>query len=796
MKCLDKKTLSLLYVFYLLGLALFSINVNSQSTDLRDIDLTSPEILSRLDALPESIRSDVLQKISEENFSETSKKSTTDSLRQEGDISRINLSLEDKVFGQGFFKYVPTNPTPFSDLPIRSEIILSEGDKLEVFINGSSRNNGITKLKIALDGSVTFEEFGKVVISGLTFQEAEDKISNFLSQFIIFTDVSLTITDLSVVEVSIIGAVNSPGTYRVNPTSSIVGALQYAGGVSKFGSFRNIELKSNGQVFTLDLYKFLIGGEPLKMRPLRSGDIIFVNPRNSVVDIKGEVMRPGLYETADESTLRDLIELSLGENEKSDIENAYVETFSGETVIIKSSEKFDVSKIKKIFVPEKPLSVAKSTRIYGPTLGTKNFENFTSSFKNLVDSIQFSEDIYPYFSILMSKNNLSDFTFKLIPFSLADVNSYSNIQLRDTENIIIFFKASNFYVDSDNEAPQIVEAIGPDKDILVQKLIEDYTITLKGDFYNEGSKFPVFGDINIPDFINYVGGLRDSAEEDNVQFVNFKNNFAETVDLESVEKYSVSGISTLIAPTSKKELMSVLIDGEVLYPGVYEMLPGDTLQVIYEKAGGFTKEASNRSILFTRESIKKKEDEAIQKSRADLLDSILNSIANPSFAGGIPPINLELISLYDLSKGLDPVGRLVGDLSPNSLTSTSLKLENGDSIFVPREPSTVNIIGEVQSPITVSFDAYNDNLMYYIRTSGGFTKYSDKDSIYVIKSDGTSVPYRQSVFVRGSVSIEPGDTIVVPKKLLEVRGLALITIASKTLSEIAFTAASLNAIRN
>ena len=91
MKCLDKKTLSLLHVFYLLALALFSINVNSQSTDLRDIDLTNPEILSRLNTLPENIRSDVLQKISEENFSETSKKNTTDSLRQEGDISRINL---------------------------------------------------------------------------------------------------------------------------------------------------------------------------------------------------------------------------------------------------------------------------------------------------------------------------------------------------------------------------------------------------------------------------------------------------------------------------------------------------------------------------------------------------------------------------------------------------------------------------------------------------------------------------------------------------------------------------------
>ena len=308
--------------------------------------------------------------------------------------------------------------------------------------------------------------------------------------------------------------------------------------------------------------------------------------------------------------------------------------------------------------------------------------------------------------------------------------------------------------------------------------------------------FQFLGNIDLPQFITFTGGLRDSAEKDNIQFVDFKNNSSFTVDLQNSSKYFASGISTIFAPSSKKELLAVSITGEVNYPGVYEMLPGDTLQMLYAKAGGLTEEASKRSIIFTRESIKQKEEQAILKSRSDLLDSIINNIANPSISGNIPPINLDLVNLYDLSKNLTPVGRLVGELSPSSNTSKTLKLEDSDYIFVPREPSTVNIIGEVQSPITVSYDIYNDDVLHYINASGGFTEYSDKNAIYIIKSNGTSIPYKRSIFSIDQVVIEPGDTVVVPKKFLQVRGLALLSVASKTLSEIAFTAASLNAIQN
>ena len=44
--------------------------------------------------------------------------------------------------------------------------------------------------------------------------------------------------------------------------------------------------------------------------------------------------------------------------------------------------------------------------------------------------------------------------------------------------------------------------------------------------------------------------------------------------------------------------------------------------------------------------------------------------------------------------------------------------------------------------------------------------------------------------------LRPGDTIVVPKKLLQVRGLALVSTASKVISDVAFSAASLNSLNN
>ena len=54
-------------------------------------------------------------------------------------------------------------------------------------------------------------------------------------------------------KITIVGAVETTGTYLINPFSTITGALAYSGGISEVGSLRDIKLiRNNGEVFSFD----------------------------------------------------------------------------------------------------------------------------------------------------------------------------------------------------------------------------------------------------------------------------------------------------------------------------------------------------------------------------------------------------------------------------------------------------------------------------------------------------------------------------------------------------------------
>ena len=84
----------------------------------------------------------------------------------------------------------------------------------------------------------------------------------------------------------------------------------------------------------------------------------------------------------------------------------------------------------------------------------------------------------------------------------------------------------------------------------------------------------------------------------------------------------------------------------------------------------------------------------------------------------------------------------------------------------------------------------------YINSSGGFTDSADKRAIFIIKANGESITVGKNRFVGNQIDIEAGDTIVVPRDLNKIQALPMISMATKIISDIAFSAASLNAISN
>ena len=70
------------------------------------------------------------------------------------------------------------------------------------------------------------------------------------------------------INILVTGNANNPGIYTLTGNSNILHALSAAGGISKFGSLREIKLIRNDRTIeTLDIYDLLIDGKyKLNMR--------------------------------------------------------------------------------------------------------------------------------------------------------------------------------------------------------------------------------------------------------------------------------------------------------------------------------------------------------------------------------------------------------------------------------------------------------------------------------------------------------------------------------------------------
>ena len=138
------------------------------------------------------------------------------------------------------------------------------------------------------------------------------------------------------------------------------------------------------------------------------------------------------------------------------------------------------------------------------------------------------------------------------------------------------------------------------------------------------------------------------------------------------------------------------------------------------------------------------------------------------------------------------LGRLVVRLdSPAALegTANDIALEQGDILTVPKQPSSVLVIGSVRNPTAVVYDAGRD-VEYYLNRAGGLNKEADKDELHIVKADGSAT----AGFLRLR-KVEAGDIIVAPAKVeAKVRTLPAVKDLATILGQFALTAGVLGAL--
>ena len=260
------------------------------------------------------------------------------------------------------------------------------------------------------------------------------------------------------------------------------------------------------------------------------------------------------------------------------------------------------------------------------------------------------------------------------------------------------------------------------------------------------------------------------------------------------------------------------IEGEVNVPGVYQMLPGDTLATLLAKAGGITPNAYLFATEFYRVRVRQEQQVNLEKVTKRLESNIrterAKALANLSVHNSIENSNNQLTSLKSQANAeasdeilrklreTKATGRVILNSNLGEKYSDKLpllKLENGDQLVIPNRSDFVHVFGAVNQESSLLWRS-GLTVAKYLAESGPVPE-ADLDGIFIIRANGAilSNPSQSWFSSMASTEVLPGDSIVVPERLNKESTYKLITNSLKDwaqiLSGFGLGAAAINSLK-
>lgn len=177
---------------------------------------------------------------------------------------------------------------------VQDQYILGQGDEVVVTLRG--QENSTYNVFVDRDGNVTLPRLRPISASGRRFGDFRRDLDAAIHQGYIQTQDYITIGQVRQISVNVTGEVFSPGVYALSGLSTVLDAVELAGGINKSGSLRDVTVVRDGHALHFDLYKFLSSEGNTPDTTLRQGDRIVIPPIGRTIAVSGEVRRPGIYE--------------------------------------------------------------------------------------------------------------------------------------------------------------------------------------------------------------------------------------------------------------------------------------------------------------------------------------------------------------------------------------------------------------------------------------------------------------------------------------------------------------------
>lgn len=775
-------------IFLLVGITFAQSNSNI-TQQLESLGLSEQQIQELIKSQQKTIRakSQKPRTVQKEEFKPESllvKPRKVYSTIEKAFMRNYTLQPDTEIVQFGYEMFKPETLASYDslgfNLPVGPNYVIGPGD--EIIINVWSEIYQQTfDLYVDKYGKIILPKAGATYVWGLTFKEAKDLIVKKMHKHFTNVKFDIALGKLHSTAVFVLGEVARPGLYRTYPLASPIQLLYLAGGIKKTGSLRKIKIiKRNGATKTIDLYDFLIKGRPIPILTFEDGDLIFVPTIGNVVAVVGAVKRPGIYETTNEKTLMDLINLAGGvlptfysyHLQLQRVENG--KTLKIEDINFKN-DRLTLKKLREIRFKSGDLvfvqAVSPELRGYVTVAGNvfrpgRYAINDSTSVPYL---IRLAGGLKPgtYMDRAEIIRHADSLQKKIISFSLADVleGKTSSPRLHEFDTLYIHSISEVVPVDS----VTIIGGVGaPGK----------YQFTI---------------DMTLADLLTVCGGIHAGSDISNIQILretNGKIKFLK-INLNETKAENVHlfpGDLVNIPPPVKLDSSFVIVTGAVRRPGKYVVNPGkDRLIDVINRAGGFKTNAYPAGTEVYRKNIRTLESNTLLMFLDNAYTQILreqNALTNLNISRNrkelrseylkkqqkfiemmIKSLGKDTLVVLDTAK-IETLSIILSHLTPftqgrlalNFKDSSSLNMPvmPGDSIFIPEVSRTVTVMGFVNYPVTVPYVKGKD-VDFYIKKAGGYSSIAERGKTFVVLPGGQATTNLDE--------IEPGSIIMVPGKV-------------------------------
>jgi protein involved in polysaccharide export with SLBB domain len=657
-----------------------------------------------------------------------------DRLEFEHFIAR-SLGRELPLYGHNLFTDASAGFAPLDQVSVPADYVLGPGD--ELYIRAWGQIDIDYQAVVDRDGRIYIPKVGAINVAGLPYQDLDGLVRRAVGRIYKNFELNASLGQLRSIQVYVVGQARRPGSYVVSSLSTLVNALFASGGPSHKGSMRKVQLKRANKVVTeFDLYDLILRGDKSKDAKLLPGDVIFIPPVGQLVAISGSVNLPAIYEIKDPTNLGELVAMAGG----------LAATAAGQKVTL---ERIAARMTRQ--VEEFPLDAGG----YSRTLKDGDLVNVYALSPKIDNAITLRGNVagpmrFPWRSGLRVKDVIPEKDALVVPDYWIRKNetgigqSWIGNAVKRPGELTAGERAQIEKGDPAVLRNQVVRS--------ASEINWDYAVIERLNFDDLTTQL-------IPFNLNraIVAGDPDH------------NLALQPGDIVTI--FSKDDIRVPLA----KQTKYVRLEGEFVSAGVYQVNAGETLRDLVMRVGGFTSNAYLYGAEFTRESTRVEQQVKLDEA-LDRLEQEAQRAAAGRSASTVDPRDAENIKvevaaqqrLIDRLRLVKATGRIVLELPSEGAGVKNIPpiaLEDGDRLYIPSPPSTVNVFGSVYNQNAFIFRG-GKRVGDYLSQAGGPTKDADKGSIYLVKADGSVVSRRQSGTVFGSFDgqkVMPGDAIVVPE---------------------------------